>query len=141
VIHALCEARFGSVIVVNRTLSRAESLAHHFGKPVRAESLERLPEVLPEADIVVNATSAGMEGRDELPIDWSRARSDAIATDLVYAPLMTPFLRAASERDLRIVDGLGMLLHQAVPGFERWFGVRPEVDGELRSRIVADLDG
>jgi len=73
--------------------------------------------------------------------DWQAARPSAIATDLIYVPLVTPFLAAAAQRGLRIVDGLGMLLHQAVPGFERWFGVRPEVDAELRALVVADLAG
>ena len=71
----------------------------------------------------------------------TRASTRAIATDLIYVPLVTPFLRGASDSGLTIVDGLGMLLHQAVPGFERWFGVRPIVDAELREHIVADLKG
>jgi shikimate dehydrogenase len=139
VIFALVEAGYGSVAVLNRTPERAATLAAHFGKPVCAGGLDLIPELLPSADIVVNTTSAGLDGDAALKIDWRAARRGAIATDLVYVPLVTPFLAAAAERGLRIVDGLGMLLHQAVPGFERWFGVRPTVDTELRALVAADL--
>lgn len=141
VLHALAEAGYSAIHVLNRTPSRAEALAKHFGGAVRGGGLEAIPERLAGADIVVNTTSAGLHGEAPLAIDWCAARRDAIVTDLVYVPLMTPFLSAAAESGLRTVDGLGMLLHQAVPGFERWFGVRPEVDAELRSLVLADLAG
>jgi shikimate dehydrogenase len=138
VLHALIEAGYRSIAVLNRTPARAAALAELFGNMVRPGGLDAIPEMLPHADIVINTTSAGL--RDTaLPIDWSAARRDAIATDLVYVPLVTPFLRAATESGLRTVDGLGMLLHQAVPGFDRWFGVRPEVDADLRALVTADL--
>jgi shikimate dehydrogenase len=140
VLHALIEAGFGSIHLVNRTVARAESLASHFGAPVSAAPLTALPDLLPGADLIVNATSAGMAGHDGLDMDWGTARKNAIATDLVYAPLVTPFLAGAAERGVRIVDGLGMLLHQAAPGFERWFGRRPKVDAELRRLVLADLE-
>ena len=97
---------------------------------------------LPTADLIVNATSAGLHDGDGARRSLGGAPSrSAIATDLVYVPLVTPFLQGAREDGLKIVDGLGMLLHQAVPGFERWFGVRPTVDAELRAHVVADLKG
>jgi shikimate dehydrogenase len=139
VLHALIEAGFGRIDLLNRTPSRAEALAAHFGPTVRAGGLDAIAERLPRADLVVNATSAGLHDDAALAVDWRLARREAIATDLVYVPLVTPFLAAAAEHRLRIVDGLGMLLHQAVPGFERWFGVRPEVDAALRDLVVADL--
>jgi len=140
VLHALIEAGFDTILVLNRTPSRAKALADHFGERVRPGALENLPRALPHAHLVVNATSAELDGEAALSIDWSAARADAIATDLVYVPLMTPFLAAAAAQGLATVDGLGMLLHQAVPGFERWFGIRPTVDAELRRAIIADLE-
>jgi shikimate dehydrogenase len=139
VLYALAEAGYRKIHVLNRTPSRAEALAEHFGDPVRSGGLEAIPEHLADADIVVNTTSAGLHGDAPLAIDWRTARRDAVVADLVYVPLVTPFLSAAAESGLRTVDGLGMLLHQAVPGFERWFGVRPKVDAELRSLVLADL--
>jgi shikimate dehydrogenase len=139
VLQALIEAGFKSVVLLNRTLSRAEALAAHFGGPVRAAGFGELVEALAAADFIVNATSAGLHDGEGLVIPWHAARESAIATDLVYVPLVTPFLEGARQRGLTIVDGLGMLLHQATPGFERWFGVRPVVDDELRALVVADL--
>jgi shikimate dehydrogenase len=88
----------------------------------------------------VNTTSLGMAGHQPLPTDLKEAPDNAIVADIVYVPLRTPLLAAAETRGLRTVDGLGMLLHQAVPGFERWFGVKPQVTPELRAVIVADLE-
>jgi shikimate dehydrogenase len=139
VLHALLEAEFGSIAVANRTPGRAEALARHFGGKIRAAGLGAVPELLRDADLIVNTTSAGLHGDAPLAIEWRAARSDAIVTDLTYVPLVTSFLGSAAERGLRIVDGLGMLLHQAVPGFERWFGVRPKVDAELRTLVTADV--
>jgi shikimate dehydrogenase len=140
VLQALIDAGFGSVALLNRTVARAEALATHFGGPVRAAGLGDLVEALAAADLIVNATSAELHGGEGLVIPWHVAREGAIATDLVYVPLVTPFLEGARQRGLTIIDGLGMLLHQAVPGFERWFGVRPTVDDELRALVVADLE-
>lgn len=139
VLMALIESGYRAVTVLNRSLARAESLAELFGPPVVAGALERLPDLIGEADLIVNATSAGLHGDSALDVPWELARRTAVATDLVYVPLVTPFLSAARDNGLQIVDGLGMLLHQAVPGFERWFGVRPVVDADLRARLVADL--
>lgn len=141
VILALLERGFDPVIVVNRTETRAEALAARFGKNVRAAPLSMLQSLQPEARLLVNATSLGMEGSAPLDIDLATLPDDAVVTDLVYAPLETDLLRQAKARGLRAVDGLGMLLHQAVPGFEKWFGVRPAVTPELRDLVVQDLTG
>jgi shikimate dehydrogenase len=139
VLYALTDARFSSVILLNRTPSRAENLARHFGSPVSAGGLDELAEAISQSDLIVNATSAGLHDGDGVVMPWAAARRHAVVTDLVYAPLITRFLQGAREDGLEIVDGLGMLLHQAVPGFERWFGVRPTVDADLRAHVVADL--
>lgn len=141
VLYGLIHAGFKEIILMNRTASRAEELADLFGGPVRAVALSALPELLPQAGLVVNATSAGLHGGAEAAIDWSSASAEAVATDLTYVPLLTPFLAGAAARGLRTVTGLGMLLHQAVPGFQRWFGVRPEVTAELRRLVEADIAG
>jgi shikimate dehydrogenase len=139
VLQALIDAGYKTVSLANRTRARAEALAKHFGEPVSAIGLDELPAAFPEADLIVNATSAGLHDADTIDAPWRVAKGSAIATDLIYVPLVTPFLSNARERGLKIVDGLGMLLHQAVPGFERWFGVRPAVDAELRDLITADI--
>jgi shikimate dehydrogenase len=139
VLQALIDANFRSVVVLNRTLGRAEALAAHFGGSILAGGMDRLTDVLPDADLIINASSAGLHDGEGVFIPWNAANRGAIATDLTYVPLVTPFLRGASGSGLAIADGLGMLLHQAVPGFERWFGVRPTVDAELREHIAADL--
>lgn len=140
VIHALQKSGVAEIRVVNRTVSRAVELADHFGGGVSAHPLTAIGELLGDSRLLVNTTSLGMKGGDEAsPIDLSPLPDDAIVTDIVYLPLETPLLAAAKARGLKAVDGLGMLLHQAVPGFERWFGQRPQVTGELRDMIVADL--
>ncbi|MEZ5804303.1 MAG: shikimate dehydrogenase [Rhizobiaceae bacterium] len=140
VVHALKSRGIADICIVNRTLARAVELAHHFGDGVSSHETAALPELLPGAGLVVNTTSLGMKGAGDLPADPAFMASGAIVTDIVYVPLETPFLAAARRHGLKTVDGLGMLLHQAVPGFERWFGVRPEVTPELRAMIVSDLD-
>ncbi len=139
VIHACLRRGISEIRVLNRTLARAEELAHRFGAGVSAHPLAAAAEFLPEAGLLINTTSLGMHGSSEIPVDPSVMPDRAIVTDIVYVPLETPLLAAARARGLKTVDGLGMLLHQAVPGFERWFGVRPEVTPELRAMIVADL--
>jgi shikimate dehydrogenase len=141
VLQALIDAKFASILILNRTAERAELLARHFGEPVSSRGLEHLPQAMRSASLIINTTSAGLHGEPGLEIPWGAASKGAIATDLVYVPLITPFLADAREHGLKIVDGLGMLLHQAVPGFERWFGVRPTVDADLRAQVIADLKG
>ncbi len=140
IILALQQRGFGEIVIANRTLSRAEDLAVYFGKPCRATGLDAIDDLAPDVRLVVNTTSLGMEGGEaQLPINVDLLASDALVTDIVYTPLVTPLLAAARNRGLRTVDGLGMLLHQAVPGFEKWFGVRPEVTVGLRNLLLKDL--
>ncbi len=139
VLWGLAARGFSPVTVVNRTFHRALALAQRLGEPVRAAEWEKFEALSAGAAILVNTTSLGMAGQPPLDLPLNRLPPHALVTDLVYAPLETPLLTAARLRGLRAVDGLGMLLHQAVPGFERWFGVRPEVTPGLRQRVIADL--
>jgi shikimate dehydrogenase len=139
VVHALKQRGIRDIRIVNRTVARAEELAASCGEGVSAHPLAATAEFLPETGLLINTTSVGMHGNDELPVDPSALPDHAVVTDIVYVPLETPLLAAARARGLKTVDGLGMLLHQAAPGFERWFGVKPEVTRELRELIVADL--
>ena len=142
VIQALKERGFTDIRMTNRTVSRAVELADRFGPGVTAHP-SATAELLSDAGLLVNTTALGMAGKDgagELPADPKMLPRHAIVTDIVYVPLETPLLCAARERGLKTVDGLGMLLHQAVPGFERWFGRRPEVTEELRAMIVSDME-
>lgn len=145
IVAGLQDRRLGRILVANRTLAKAEEIVRDLGQegPVRLEALpwEEIGAALAEARLIVNTTSLGMAGQPPLTLDLEKAPSGAIVSDIVYVPLKTPLLAAAEARGLRIVDGLGMLLHQAVPGFERWFGVTPEVTAELRDLIVADIEG
>ena len=127
-----------AVTVVNRTEARAIELATRF-PGVIAERWAAMPRLLGQAGLLVNTTTLGMAGKSVLDIDLSPLPISALVTDIVYVPLVTPLLAAAEARGNRTVDGLGMLLHQAVPGFERWFGVRPQVTADLRALIEADL--
>ncbi len=133
------KARGFHVHLANRTLSHAEALAKRLGPGVSAHEWRALPSLLRQAHLLVNTTTLGMIGKEALEIDLKPLRDGALVTDVVYVPLETPLLASARARGLATVDGLGMLLHQAVPGFERWFGVRPTVTAELRRLVLADL--
>lgn len=126
-----------AVAVVNRTVARAQSLAADFG--ASAHGWTELAPLLGSADLLVNATLLGMAGKPALDIDLALLKPETIVYDIVYVPLETALLRAARGRGHRVVDGLGMLLHQAVPAFARWFGVTPRVTPELRAHIEADI--
>jgi len=142
VIQALMERGFKDIRVTNRTVARAVELADRFGPGVSAHPTTATSELLADAGLLVNTTALGMAGKDgagDLPADPEMLPRHATVTDIVYIPLETPLLLAARRRGLKTVDGLGMLLHQAVPGFERWFGRRPQVTEELRAMIVADM--
>ncbi len=140
VIQALRDRGFGEIHVVNRTVERAQELADRFGKKVFAHPMEGIAEVLTGAGLFVNTTSLGMHGSPVPEFPLQRLAPDATVTDLVYIPLVTPFLRQAEKHGFASVDGLGMLLHQAVPGFEKWFGHRPEVTAELRQLVIGDME-
>jgi shikimate dehydrogenase len=140
VIFALIAAGYDQIIVANRTMERGQALATEFTK-TRAITLTQAQSAVNHADLIINTTALGMSGHGDAqsPVSLDAARPDAIATDLVYTPLMTPFLTEAQSRGLRAVDGLGMLLHQAAPGFAHWFGVEPTVDAPLRQRVLETL--
>ena len=129
------------ISIANRTAARGRALADHFGKPVTAVDWAAVPRHLTRCDLLVNATLLGMTGQPALDIDLDGLPAGAAVADIVYVPLETDLLRRARVRGHRVVDGLGMLMHQAVPGFELWFGTRPEVTPELRALIEADLAG
>lgn len=139
VIFGLLERGIARICLANRTIDRACDLARQFGECVTVIDHERIGDVLPRAGLLVNTTSLGMKGQPPLAVDVSQLASSATVADLVYVPLETPLLKAAKTRGLKTADGLGMLLHQAVRGFELWFGVRPQVTQELRALIEADL--
>jgi shikimate dehydrogenase len=141
IVHGLRQRGIKDVRVVNRTRDRARELAAHFGSGVSAHGTEALRELCADAGLLVNTTSLGMHGESDLPADPAWLPDGAVVHDAVYVPLKTPLLAAAERHGLRTVDGLGMLLHRAVPGFEKWFGVRPQVTPELRALIVADIEG
>lgn len=141
VVHALIQRDFNEIRIANRTPDRAVNLAERFGRGCSGMGLDDSAAAYGGANLVVN-TSAMTMNEDPAAHDWpglDRAAPDAVVHDIVYSPLKTSLLAAAETRGLRAVDGLGMLLHQAVPGFERWFGSRPEVTLELRETIIADL--
>lgn len=125
------------IVVVNRTRARADALAAEFGCAA-ADWVERR-RVVAEAGLVVNTTSLGMAGEPPLDLPLDLLRPEAVVCDIVYTPLRTKLLNEAAARGNPVVDGLNMLLHQARPGFERWFGLRPEVTPELRAHVLASL--
>lgn len=135
VVASLLDSGVPELRIANRTRLRAEQIKAEFGARLVVYEWAQLGNMLDGAATVVNATSLGMEGKQPLRVPLDALSPDALVTDLVYTPLMTPLLTEAQERGCRIVDGLGMLLHQAAPGFERWFGHRPEIDDETR-RVV-----
>jgi shikimate dehydrogenase len=139
VVFGLLERGIKRVHLANRTVARARALADQFGPRIVPVAWDAIPALLPRADLLVNTTSLGMHGQPALEIDVGLLPSRAVVADIVYVPLQTPLLAAASARGLKTADGLGMLLHQAVRGFELWFGRRPEVTAELRSLVEADL--
>jgi shikimate dehydrogenase len=141
VVFGLVERGIKRVHLANRTMERARALADQFGNSVQAIAWDAINEVVPRAGLLVNTTSLGMRGQPALELDVGLLPSSAIVADLVYVPLETALLKAARARGLKTADGLGMLLHQAVRGFELWFGQRPQVTPELRALVEADLAG
>ncbi|HZR86495.1 MAG TPA: shikimate dehydrogenase [Bradyrhizobium sp.] len=141
VVFGLIERGLARIHLANRTFERAQAMADQFGEKVRPIAWGEIGAVLPKAGLLVNTTSLGMYRQPALKIDVARLPPQAVVSDLVYVPLETPLLANAKQRNLRTADGLGMLLHQAVRGFELWFGKRPEVTPELRALVEADLAG
>jgi shikimate dehydrogenase len=139
VVFGLLERGVSRVHLANRTIARAEALATAFGSRVQPIAWNAINDVLPRAKLLVNTTSLGMRGQPALELEIARLPQETVVADLVYVPLITPLLAAAQARGLKTADGLGMLLHQAVRGFELWFGKRPQVTTELRALVEADL--
>jgi shikimate dehydrogenase len=138
VVFALLAREVGRIYVINRTEERAKALRKKFGARVQVAGWEETTGLLGGAGLLVNTTTLGMVGQPPLEFNL-RCPPSLVVADLVYAPLVTGLLASARARGLRTADGLGMLLHQAVRGFELWFGIRPEVTPELRALIEADL--
>jgi shikimate dehydrogenase len=139
VVYGLLERDLPRVVVINRTPARAQALQQWFGARVRIAAWDERDRWLGEAKLLVNATKLGMPGQPNLVLDMARLPADAAVADLVYVPMITPLLRAAMARGLRTADGLGMLLRQAVPQFQLWFGERPEITAELRGLLEENL--
>jgi shikimate dehydrogenase len=141
VVYALLSVGLERITIVNRTIGRAEAVAEAFGPGVFVSAWAEASDLLGDADVLVNTTSLGMSGQDQLGIDIANLKEGAIVADAVYVPLETVLIRDARRLGHRSVGGLGMLLHQAAPGFERWFGIRPSVTSELRGLVEADILG
>jgi shikimate dehydrogenase len=141
VIHAILTAGAAEVRIFNRTRDRADTVARHFGPRVKPYDWRDRIDCSRDVGLLINATSLGMHGSAGLDMPLAQLVDRCVVADLVYVPLETPLLAAARARGLAAIDGLGMLLHQATPGFEKWFGVKPEVTDELRAIIVADIEG
>lgn len=139
IVHGFLEAGVAQVRVFNRSRPRADDLAAHFGAKVRAFDWDQRNAHAADCCVLVNTTSVGMKGEGHLDIDATRLHASCVVADIVYVPLETELLQSARAAGLTTVDGLGMLLHQAVPGFERWFGKRPVVTDELYDLIAADV--
>jgi shikimate dehydrogenase len=141
IVHALLDAGASEIRLFNRTRPRADALAGAFGPKVKAFHWGERDDRLHGASLLVNTTPLGMSSTGPLAMRLDALDRNSVVADIVYVPLETPLLAAARKRGLATVDGLGMLLHQAVPGFERWFGVRPEVTEALRAVLVRDIEG
>jgi len=139
IIERLLRAGVGEIAVLNRSAGRVEELKAVFGPQIRTLTPDRFVSESKAASLLVNTTSQGMKGQPPLDIDLSALPPNAVVADLVYVPLETQLLKAAKARGLQVAGGLGMLLHQAVDGFEKWFGLRPEVTNELYDYIARDI--
>lgn len=139
IVHGFLEAGVGEIRIFNRSMERAEALRRDFGSRVRVQPWEDRSRASTEACVLVNTTSVGLKGAGSLAMDFTDFHPDCIVSDIVYVPLETGLIREARRHGLRTVDGLGMLLHQAVPGFQKWFGRRPVVTPDLRQAVLATM--
>jgi shikimate dehydrogenase len=137
IIYGLIEAGAEKIILTNRTIEKAQDVATLNKNIVEVVDWNKRSDVLKGAGFLVNATALGMKGKDALEIDLSGLPKEAAVSDIVYAPLMTDLLQQAERNGHQIVTGIGMLLHQARPAFERWFGVLPVVTAELEQKVLA----
>lgn len=140
VVNALLEQGVAEVALANRTAEKAQLLRERFGSRVKPTAWEKVADQLGDCSLLVNTTSLGMKGQPDLGLDLSCLSPSAVVTDIVYTPLRTRLLDDAAQRGNPVVEGLGMLLHQAVRGFFLWFGVRPEVTADLHDLIARDID-
>lgn len=136
IVAALLQEGCPEIVLANRTRARADALKAHFGGKITVIDWTQVTGVLPDVGTLVNSTSLGMVGKEDLKLNIEDIRPSALVTDLVYTPLKTRLLVNAEAIGCQTVNGLGMLLHQGVPGFERWFGRRPEVDDAVRRAVM-----
>jgi shikimate dehydrogenase len=139
IVHGFLESGVGEIRLMNRTRERADAVARDFGRRVKVRDWSERSSAARDAAVLVNTTAVGLKGVGSLGIDFAGFDPECVVSDIVYVPLETALIRDARRNGLRTVDGLGMLLHQAVPGFERWFGVRPEVTPALKAHVAASL--
>jgi shikimate dehydrogenase len=135
---SLLEEGVPEIRLVNRTTRRAEEIAEAIGGPIEVLPWDARAQALKDAALLVNSTNLGMAGQLPLDLDLAHLPTGAVVYDIVYVPLMTELLKAAQARGNRIVDGIGMLLHQARPGFKAWFGPDPQVTPELRAFVLGE---
>ena len=138
IVSALLNEGVPEILIANRTRNRADMLKEHFGNRVSVIDWSQIGPVLGDVAMLVNTTSLGMEGQPPLTIPLDRLQASTLVTDIVYAPLETDLLKSAAAKGCQTVDGIGMLLHQAVPGFEAWFRKKPEVDISLRRAVLGE---
>lgn len=141
VVVTLIDAGVVELRLVNRTKERAQKLAGELGPPVVVTDWDKRAKALADAALLINTTTLGMTGKESLTLDLGSLPPTAVVYDIVYVPLITPLLKRAKERGHPVIDGLGMLLHQARPGFRRWFGVDPEVTDDLRTHVLKGIPG
>jgi len=139
VCYALLREGATEIRLINRTLERAVAIASEFGGPIQVLSWDRRHDALENVALVVNATSQGMVGQPSLDLQLDKLPQQALATDIIYTPLETPFLAAARQRGNRTLNGLGMLLHQGPPAWKMWFGIKPIVTAELRQQMEQSI--
>jgi len=136
ILAALIEDGASDIILANRTRSRADQLRSDFGAKIKVVEWMKVQNYLSEASTIINTTSLGMAGKTDLPIPLNALKKNTLVTDIVYTPIETHLLATAAKMGCRTVDGLGMLIHQAIPGFERWFGIRPGDSQALRELLI-----
>ena len=136
ILGALIEDGASDIILANRTRSRADQLRSDFGAKIKVVEWMKIQNYLSDASTIINTTSLGMLGKADLPIPLNTLKKHTLVTDIVYSPLETHLLATAAKMGCRTVDGLGMLIHQAIPGFERWFGIKPGDSQALRELLI-----
>ena len=136
ILAALIEDGASDIILANRTRSRADQLRSDFGAKIKVVEWMKIQNYLSEASTIINTTSLGMVGKTDLPIPLNALKKNTLVTDIVYTPIETHLLATAAKMGCRTVDGLGMLIHQAIPGFERWFGIKPGDSQALRELLI-----